>query len=939
MKIDHVQIRSYFAPPAKSYWRWTEGGRVVSWKDELTIAFREELEFVLTRLAPHGLPPLGSVLLLLAACRDNWEEPPNRRTLLHSHLGLLYGGGYSDLLTEVLTGLGRVYGLRNQLRGSLRKADLATALFEDAAGRHPPAKSVALANYFRQGLADEDLEWKPESALDDLLHDLGCLRYGLSRFDFDKLDFRLQTSLDDAPTAAPVEPLPPSSARDLIATLQDDPELGAVARLAQLLLAAVQLPRALSDPDELSIGGVSDIVNRGSLDRLLLSELANDDLTLAVRVAMNEALYLRRESPPRTPPRQRRLLLDTGLRTWGVPRVFIAAVGLAVTAKTDKNIRVEAFRTAGGDTMPVDLCSAAGLQAHLAALDHRLHPASAAIALSKFTSEDDESEADLILVTTDDTLADAEFQRHLHEGAIGGLMLASVSRDGRFELHERGLRGSKLICRAKFDLDEVLKPRPRKGKLLDASRELDLPAFLSQAEPPLRFSCAVDVARSWLVHPDNVISYTRDGRLLLWSKQLPCGARQIASGLTAEGNLLWCARRIPSDSDADLQVVVGKRSKNGLQAVTIDGRSGNVHVARLRLIGDQPCGVIGLPGAVLVIYDNLVEALSWETGESLACRSNLVLPNRQGRFFVVDSRLLGSAANSSREWHAITFQPGHGDMSIRAELVYREPLTDPLQRLLGVTDAAGCEGPVGLTAVGDVIDLATGATRFSLYGKTTHKIRPPLSLAGISRDGRRMLVRGFYDQPGQATRVAHVLMFWEGGQLVEVASADANTLEMPIFDRAKPRVIHSRYRGLGVNSDGALTLVSRRGQHWPLQHLVGLRALRFPSQPPALSRTSSLKHFQEFTTVAEFSGGFALEQAEWPDGSKAWLDGRGLLHLRSSLSSLQELTLVLCDGPIAGWLADGSVFGPNYWYGGGEPTVSASEVHQQFLQPFVRQLA
>ena len=219
MTLDHVQIRSYFAPPARSYWRWTDDGRVATWKDELTIAFREELEYVLWRLAPRGLPPLGSVLLLLAACRDNWEDPPNRRTLLHSHLGLLYGGGYSDLLAEVLTGLGKVYGIREQVRGSARKAALAAALFDDAPGRHPDEKSLDLAERFRQGLTEEELEWKPESALDDLLHDLGCLRWGLARFDFEKLDLRLRTGLDEAPEPPPVEPPPPTSARELIATL------------------------------------------------------------------------------------------------------------------------------------------------------------------------------------------------------------------------------------------------------------------------------------------------------------------------------------------------------------------------------------------------------------------------------------------------------------------------------------------------------------------------------------------------------------------------------------------------------------------------------------------------------------------------------------------------------------------------------------------------
>jgi len=42
-------------------------------------------------------------------------------------------------------------------------------------------------------------------------------------------------------------------------------------------MAAVRLPRRLAQREELAVGGISDITNRGPLDRLLLSELAHDD--------------------------------------------------------------------------------------------------------------------------------------------------------------------------------------------------------------------------------------------------------------------------------------------------------------------------------------------------------------------------------------------------------------------------------------------------------------------------------------------------------------------------------------------------------------------------------------------------------------------------------------------------------------------------------------
>ena len=55
-----------------------------------------------------------------------------------------------------------------------------------------------------------------------------------------------------------------------------------------------------------------------------------------------------------------------------------------------------------------------------------------------------DEDTDLIIVTTGDTLADADFQRKLREADVGGLYLAAVDRDGRFELHQKGLRGSKV---------------------------------------------------------------------------------------------------------------------------------------------------------------------------------------------------------------------------------------------------------------------------------------------------------------------------------------------------------------------------------------------------------------------------------------------------------------------------------------------------------------
>src|SRR5690606_38087023 len=130
---------------------------------------------------------------------------------------------------------------------------------------------------------------------------------------------------------------------------QDHPELRGVARLARQLLSIVQWPRPLVEMAELQAGGFSDIANRGSLDRLRLSELAHDELTLAVRLANGEAMYLRREVPPSIPPRERLVLLDVGIRMWGVPRVFATAVAMALSAASERDFTVSSYRADGAD--------------------------------------------------------------------------------------------------------------------------------------------------------------------------------------------------------------------------------------------------------------------------------------------------------------------------------------------------------------------------------------------------------------------------------------------------------------------------------------------------------------------------------------------------------------------------------------------------------------
>jgi hypothetical protein len=80
--------------------------------------------------------------------------------------------------------------------------------------------------------------------------------------------------------------------------------------------------------------------------------------------------------------------------------------------------------------------------------------------------------------------------------------------------------------------------------------------------------------------------------------------------------------------------------------------------------------------------------------------------------------------------------------------------------------------------------------------------------------------------------------------------------------------------------------------------------------------------------------GYQLREAKWADGSRAYVDSRGLLHLVSSNSVIPETTIVLVHGgALAGWCSDGRLWGPAY-YTDGKSRVAPKTIFTEILQPF-----
>ncbi len=734
--------------------------------------------------------------------------------------------------------------------------------------------------------------WPKLKAIDVLLRDLAWLDRGLDRVGEKALNLRLKTGLDQP--LAPVEIETPAlgCARSLIAELKDDEELEGVARLAELLLAAVHLPTPVSQPEELPLGGVTDISNRGSLDRLLLSELAHDSLTLAVRVAMNEALYLRRETPPRLPTRRRLVLLDAGVRMWGVPRVFATAVGLALAAGAKPGFGVQVFRAAGSDLAALDMTTAAGLNEHLAALDHRAHPGDALPALrQRLIEAANNDEADVVLVTGDDVLADRAFQRALTEANFPQIHLAAVNRSGRFQLHLQSARGRKLLREAHFSLDDVLQPRKKPTVKLFADSAAPLPAIFRAERFPLLLSAQPEPKRSWLVRGIGVLTCARDGRLLLWNDRNH-GARQIAEGLPA-GHLHWAES---ATRDAKVRAVLGRLSERGLYALTYDFETGICRMVRLECSIAQPSHCFMLAGAVFVIGAQAIAVIDAESGRLLRTAQNSGYLYHRGRF-------LRKREGAGWHWYAVAFDGN----DLVWELLFNEDTRRI--RLLAVFDAVRKENPVGVTAAGELVSIGSDIRQ------RTNLPAPPgnLHVLGISRDGSKILFE--YSEASARKRTlidVHTLAAAPQAPNIDPLAA----VESENWKWVRPVTLRRRFEGLGVSASGELILIGRRGSLWPLRFDESDQKICLATRPIEAELVVS-RRFEVIDQSA--ANRYSLAVAVFEDGSRAVLDARGLLHLKSSDLDSPECTIVLVEGPTSGWVSDGRCWGTPYFLGRIEP--------------------
>lgn len=188
-------------------------------------------------------------------------------------------------------------------------------------------------------------------------------------------------------------------------------ESAVVAKLAELMYPAFAQKGKMQQSQDLPLGGYTDVSNKGSIDKLLMSELAHDDATLATRIVMGEAMYLKREAPPLPDQPVKAVILDCGVRSWGIPRLLVTAAAMALTRMKKEEIESVVFQNDYvGELERVTFLEAQDVLQQMGNLAATAHPGRA---LESYFDKDREANEDVYLITTTEVLEDREFKQYL----------------------------------------------------------------------------------------------------------------------------------------------------------------------------------------------------------------------------------------------------------------------------------------------------------------------------------------------------------------------------------------------------------------------------------------------------------------------------------------------------------------------------------------------
>ncbi len=172
----------------------------------------------------------------------------------------------------------------------------------------------------------------------------------------------------------------------------------------------------------------------------------------------------------------------------------------------------------------------------------------------------------------------------------------------------------------------------------------------------------------------------------------------------------------------------------------------------------------------------------------------------------------------------------------------------------------------------------------------------------VSEDGTRMIWVTVPEKRGP------IRMFdMATGEISETGTGDLKRFALDRIPPPPARTVFRVVEAIGV-SCGCLAVRRREGR-WRVLSMDGVPKFR------DLPEGEVPVHVVEVLVSGVATPfGCTLQRVEWPSGNVAWVDGRGLLHLRSSQPGSAEISVMMTDGEAAVWTSHGGVIGPEFFF-------------------------
>ncbi|MGJ8683987.1 MAG: hypothetical protein ACSHWW_05150 [Nonlabens sp.] len=479
-----IQYRDYF-------WKWDRDitdSIVVEIPGVGTLIYEQPLRELLIPLAISGLPQFGSIIIILVATNEHIESEGYetfKSQLAYSLETAHYGHHYVE---NVLTIMEYVHNLPRDLRTGDNLIYLLEVLFENSHNKNGIQKSKQIlsnTNVINAVEANYTILSPTKSTYDK---DTRAIALMVRRF-------KSMQDIIDALTSIPIineeeqlvtemEPVynPESSIVEQLLAHSETSEIGS---LIKRIWSGLHIPMHQNASSEQPLGGVSDITNKGDMNKLLISEFAYDQDTFLSRVANKEALYIERETANEDNDNRRVFLIDSSLKNWGIPKILSFATALAIANHPKSTFEYAAYVI--GDTVrEVNFNDILEIISSQQLLSAQLDPA---VGLHYFFENEYETRDEVFFLTTSDTLESNDLQYVISERMEQLNYLITTSSSGDVDFYRYRNRSRKHLKQIYLPYEELWADRqttatpPRFIKNLDFVREdaLLTPLFRSEA--------------------------------------------------------------------------------------------------------------------------------------------------------------------------------------------------------------------------------------------------------------------------------------------------------------------------------------------------------------------------------------------------------------------------------------------------------------------------